>query len=152
MTDTFQINLRHQIKSFEKGLITFSLVLAAVIMGGLFGIFNLNKSPVLFLLFTLTCFLYSISACYLHIAYLINNWGTILTVDKYQDEFTIKTRKQDFKYKNEDVESTELNIGIYYKNDLDNRGRWPAPWTNYGYLKVRLKDGNEFIFTSMMLD
>jgi hypothetical protein len=56
------------------------------------------------------------------------------------------------KYKNEDVESNELNIGIYYKNDLDNRGRWPAPWTNYGYLKVRLKDGNEFIFTSMMLD
>ncbi|HZB12757.1 MAG TPA: hypothetical protein VE467_07010 [Chryseolinea sp.] len=51
-----------------------------------------------------------------------------------------------------DIESTELNLGIYYKNEVDKRGRWPAPWTNYGYLKVRLRDGNEFVFTSLMLD
>lgn len=59
---------------------------------------------------------------------------------------------KDFIYKFEDIENTELNLGIYYKNQIDNRERWPAPWTNYGYLKLRMKDGKEFLFTSLMID
>jgi hypothetical protein len=60
-------------------------------------------------------------------------------------EFIVRMRGRDFNYKYEEVESAELNLEIYYKNELDKRARWPAPWTNYGYLKVKLKDGNEFI-------
>jgi hypothetical protein len=145
MTDRFQISIRHQVKSFEKGLITFLLALIGAI---LFGVFDLDDFP----LFVLTCFLFSIPACYLHITYLTANWGTILTVDKNKQEFVVRIRQQDFNYKYEEVESSELNLGVYYKNELDKRTRWAAPWSNYGYLKVNLKDGNEFIFTSMMLN
>jgi hypothetical protein len=148
MTDSFQINIRHQVKSFEKGLIIFLLALIGAILFGLFGVFDLDDFP----LFVLTCFLFSIPASYLHITYLTANWGTILTVDKNKQEFVVRIREQDFNYKYEEVESTELNLGVYYKHELDKRARWAAPWTNYGYLKVNLKDGNEFIFTSMMLD
>lgn len=76
----------------------------------------------------------------------------MLVVDKGQNEILIQTREMDFGYKFEDIETAELNLGIYYKNQLDNRGRWPAPWTNYGYLKVKFKDGEEFFFTSIMLE
>jgi hypothetical protein len=152
MTDRFQINGRQQLKSFEKGLITFLLAFIGTIIGGLLGVFNLNDFLFLTTSFILVCVGFSLPAIYLHITYLIDNWGTILHVDKSHDSFTITTKNVDFNYKFQDIESTELNLGIYYKNQVDNRGRWPAPWTNYGYLKLKLKDGQEFIFTSLMVD
>jgi hypothetical protein len=152
MTHKFQINARHQIKSFEKGLITFLLAFVGVIICGAFGAFDLTDYMALWKLFMVTCILFSLPAVYLHFTYLLDNWGKVLIVDNVQNAITIKTRKKEFIYKYSDIETTELNIGIYYKNLSDNRVRWPAPWTNYGYLKVRLKDGKEFSFTSLMAD
>ncbi len=152
MTDKFQINGRHQLKSFGKGLITFSVAFVGIIIGGLLGIFNLNNFLSLVTLFISVCVVFCIPAIYLHITYLIDNWRTILCVDKRQSSFTIATKYEQLSYKFEDIEYTELIVGIYYRNRLDNRGRWPAPWTNYGYLKLKLKDGKEFMFTSLMVD
>lgn len=152
MTDRFQINGRHQIKSFEKGLITFSLAFVGTIIGGLLGIFDAYDFLSHVTSFTLVCIAFSLPAIYLHITYLIDNWGTILDVDKERNSFSIKTKYGYFNYKFEDIENTELNLGIYYKNEIDKRGRWPAPWTNYGYLKLNMKDGQEFRFTSLMID
>jgi hypothetical protein len=151
MTDRFQINGRHQFKSFEKGVITFSLVFVGLVGFGLFGVFDLRDVST-YASFVVICVLFSIPAIYLHISYLVDNRGTVLTVDKNGKRFTLKTQDQDFNFEYEDIEKTELNLGIYYKNQLDNRGRWPAPWTNYGYLKLILKDGKEFMFTSLMVD
>jgi hypothetical protein len=152
MRDRFQINGRHQLKSFEKGLITFSLAVVGIFIGGLLGMFDINDFLFQVTSFVLVCVGFSLPAIYLHITYLIDNWGTILHVDKGQNSLTIKTKNEDISYKFEDIENTELNLGIYYKNKIDNRGRWPAPWTNYGYLKLKLKDGKEFMFTSLMVD
>ena len=152
MTDRFQINGRHQLKSFEKGLITFSLAFVGTIIGGLFGIFDISDFPSHVTSFTLVCVGFSLPAIYLHITYLIDNWGTILHVDEQQRCLTIKTQNEELSYKFDDIENTELNLGIYYKNQIDKKGRWPAPWTNYGYLKLKLKDGREFRFTSLMMD
>lgn len=152
MTDRFQINGRHQLKSFEKGLITFSLAFAGTVVGGLLGIFDLNDFVFLTTIFVLVCIGFSLPAIYLHVTYLVENWGTIVHVDKRQNSLTIKTENGDFNYKFEDIENSELNLGIYYKNELDNRGRWPAPWTNYGYIKLKLKDGKEFMLTSLIVD
>jgi hypothetical protein len=152
MTDKFQINGRQQLKSFEKGLITFSLALIGTIIGGLLGVFDPTSFSRLVILFLLVCIGFSLPAIYLHVTYLIDNWEIILHVDKRQNSFTIKTKYENLSYKFEDIENAELNLGIYYKNQIDNRGRWPAPWTNYGYLKLKLKDGREFTFTSLMVD
>ena len=152
MTGRFQVNGRHQLKSFEKGLIIFSLAFVGSIIGGLFGVFDLNDLLSHVTSFTLVCVTFSLPAIYLHITYLIDNWETILHVDEGQNSFAIKTAIGDFSYKFEDIEDSELNVGIYYKNGIDNRGRWPASWTNYGYIKLRLKGGNEFMITSLMFD
>ncbi|HYG01793.1 MAG TPA: hypothetical protein VD927_05065 [Chryseosolibacter sp.] len=152
MTDKFQINGRHQIKSFEKGLITFLLAFVGTIIGGLFGLFDLNNIVFLATTFVLVCIGFSLPAIYLHTTYLLQNWGTIVHVDRGQDSLTIKTKDENLNYEFKDIENSELNLGIYYKNQVDNRGRWPAPWTNYGYLKLKLKDGKEFMFTSLMFD
>ncbi len=100
----------------------------------------------------LVCFVFSLPAFYIHLTYVINNWNTILIINQGQNEFSIKTNAKYFTYKYEDIQQTELNLGIYFKNQVDNRGRKIAPWTNYGYLKLKLNDGNEFIFTSLMID
>jgi len=147
----FQIDLRHQFKSFEKGLITFSFVLTGVIAFGLFGVFDLSDVST-FVSFISACVLFSLPAFYLHISYLLKNHSTTLIVDRDEARFMIIIRGQEFNYKYEDIDGTELNRGIYYKNELDNRRRWPAPWTNYGYLKLRLKDGKIFYFTSLMVN
>jgi len=151
MTDKFQIDLRHQIKSFEKGLITFVFVFLGVIGFGLFNVFDLVDLST-YTSFILTCLLFSLPAIYLHISYLIDNRGKVLTVDIKGKRFTITVQNQHFNYQFEDIENAELNRGIYYKNQLDNRGRLPAPWTNYGYLRLKLKDGREFMLTSLMVD
>jgi hypothetical protein len=132
-------------------VITFSLAFVGLVGFGLFGVFDLRDVST-YASFVGTCLLFSLPAIYLHISYLLDNRRTVLRVDKNGKRFTLTTQYRDFNYGYEDIEKTELNRGIYYKNQLDNRGRWPAPWTNYGYLKLKLKDGKEFIFTSMMLD
>jgi len=149
--EKFQIDLLHQIKSFEKGLVTFALVFVGMVGGGLFGVFDLSDVST-YSSFILTCLLFSLPAIYLHITYLIDNHGKVLTVDVKAERFTITSRGEDFNYKFEDIESAELNLGSYYKNQFDSRARWPAPWTNYGYLKLKLKDGREFMLTSLMVD
>lgn len=151
MTEKLQINLRHQFKSFEKGLITFLLAFVGVILFGLFGVFDLSDSSS-FVSFALICVLFSVPAVYLHISYLLENHRMILVVERNESRFTIKKGNQNFSYRYEDVESTELNIGIYYKNQVDDGGRWPVTWTNYGYLRLKLKDGKVFYLTSLMLD
>jgi hypothetical protein len=151
MTDKFQIDLIHQIKSFEKGLITFALVFVALVGLGLFDVFDLSDIAT-YALFIITCLLFSLPAIYLHISYLIDNHGKVLTVDLSRKRFTLTVQGQNFDYEFEDIENAELNLGIYYKNRLDNRGRWPAPWTNYGYLQLNLRDGREFKLTSLMVD
>lgn len=151
MADKFQIDLRHQIKSFEKGLITFALVFVALVGFGLFDVFDLSSLST-YISFVLACLLFSIPAIYLHVSYLVNKRRTVLVVDRKSRKFSVTTQEGDFNYDFEDIENAELNLGIYYKNQLDNRGRWPAPWTNYGYLKLKLKDGREFKLTSLMID
>lgn len=152
MTDKFQIDGRHQFKSIKEGLILLSLGPIGILIGFLSGKFELNDYPLLLTVFGIYHLLLFSPAFYLHITYFMDNWETTLTVDKNQAEVKIKTKEGEFKYRHEDIKKSELNLGIHYKNKIDNRGRWTTPWTNYGYLKLKLKDGKEFYFTSLMLD
>ncbi|MCZ8020419.1 MAG: hypothetical protein O9294_01540 [Cytophagales bacterium] len=151
MTDKFQIDLRHQIKSYEKGLITFGLAFVGVLGFGYFDTFNLRDLST-YTSFIFTCLLFSLPAIYLHISYFIENHGKVMVVDWKEKKLTIMAQGQNFNYVFEDIENAELNLGIYFKNQLDNQLRYPAPWTNYGYLKLKFRDGREFILTSLMAD
>lgn len=148
MTNKFQLNGRHQFKSMREGLILLSLAPIGILIGLLK--FGAQDLPGLLTIFGLCNLLFLSPSIYLHITYLAANWDTKLVVNK--EEFRIHEKNSEFIYRKEDIKSTELHLGIYYKNRIDNRGRWTTPWTSYGYLKLRLKDGKDFIFTSLMLD
>ena len=111
MTDKFQINGRHQFKSIKEGLILLSLGPIGILIGFLSGKFELNDYPLLLTVFALYYLLLFSPAFYLHITYLMNNLGTILTVGKSQNEVRIKTNEGEFKYRHEDIEKSELNLG-----------------------------------------
>jgi hypothetical protein len=150
MTDKFQINGRHQFKSIKEGLILISLGPIGLLIGILSGKFGMEDLPLMLTVFGLYYLVLFSPAFYLHTTYFLDNWDTQLTVD--MEEIKILNKRDEFKYRQEDIEKAELNLGIYYKNRIDNMGRWTTPWTNYGYLKLKFKDGKEFYFTSLMID
>ncbi len=59
--------------------------------------------------------------------------------EKYiNEEFTREVNRAARQNDQLNFENAELNLGIYFKNQLDNQLRYPAPWTNYGYLKLKV--------------
>src|SRR5688572_24935406 len=147
MTDKLQINGRHQLKSIKAGLPFFIWGPIGILVGFVSGMFGLNSIPLLLTVFGLYGLLLFSPAIYLHIIYFIENGATVLTVDKKKYEVVVKTKDGEFKYKNEDIKKSELNL--VRRTDPLTR---TMPWTTYGYLRLTLKDGKEFFFTSLMLD
>ncbi len=149
MTDKFQINGRHQLKSIKAGLPFFIWGPVSVLIGLFFLSERLGPNPLPFLLAGVGIyglFIFS-PAIYLHIIYFIDNEDTVLTVDKEKDEITIKTKNGESRYKNEDIKKSELNL--VRRTDPLTR---TMPWTTYGYMRLTFKDKKEFFFTSLMLD
>ena len=147
MTDKFQINGRHQLKSIKAGLPFFIWGPIGILVGFFSGMFGPNPIPLLLTVFGLYGLLIFSPAIYLHIIYFIDNGATVLTVDKEKDEVMVKTKDGEFKYKNEDIKKSELNL--VRRTDPLTR---TMPWTTYGYLRLTFKDRKEFFFTSLMLD
>ena len=75
-----------------------------------------------------------------------------MTVDNYSKRISITEQNEATTFSFDDIHFVEQHLGIYYKNKIDNRGRWTTAWTNYGYLKLKLKNGKTFFLSSLMLD
>jgi len=152
VTQIFKINFRHQFYSIREGLILLAITPVGLAVGHLTGKISRYDYPavlVIFLLYNLVLFL---PAFYLHITYYLDNRKTSLTVDKYSKRFSITNENSTFDFAFEDIHLVEQHLGIFYKNKLDRRGRLTAPWTGYGYLKLKLKNGQTYFFSSLMLD
>jgi RecG-like helicase len=123
-----------------------------LLIGHLTGIITSEDYPtilIVFLLFNLFIFL---PAIYLHITYFFANSKTLLTIDHYSKRISITEQDETISFSFNDISIVERNLGIYFKNRIDNRARRIATWTNYGYLKLKLKNGKTFYISSLMLD
>ena len=146
MLQAFKINLQNQFYSIKEGLILLALTPVGLAAAQLIGKISWDDYPavlVIFLLYNLVLFL---PAFYLHITYYIANNKTILTVDDYSKSISITEHAEVTTFKLDDIHEVEQNLGIYYKNKIDNRGRWITSWTNHGYLKLKLKNGKTFFY------
>lgn len=150
MKSHFQINLSRQFYSASWALVLVGLGPIAILIADFIGKLDSNFFLADLINYELISLVFISPAIYLHLIYLTQNWNTHLTID--QNEIEIQNTNGVFKYQLFDIKSAILNLGIFYKNRIDKRGRWVIPWTNYGYFKLELKDGKEFIFTSLMVD
>jgi hypothetical protein len=89
---------------------------------------------------------------YLHVTYYIKNAGLSLRMDESQHLFKIIHSDHELLHTFSNIVSVEQHLGIYYRNRIDNAARRIAPWTRYGYLIIKLKNGEQICLTSLMID
>ncbi len=149
MSQTFTINSQHQFNSIKEGLLILLWLPVGLSVAHLIGIEDYPLTIVIFLLFNLLFFL---PVFYLHFTYFLYNRKTILTVDNYSKRISITKQDKTASFSYDDIHIVEQHLGIYHKNKIDHRGRLPMPWMNYGYLKLKLKNGKTFFLSSLMFD
>lgn len=89
---------------------------------------------------------------FLHISYYLKNFGFKLIIDESQNIFVMSEDGQEHFYNFSDLILVEQHLSIYYKNKVDHSNRNMLPWTPYGYLLIKFKDGSRFYVTSLMID
>lgn len=152
MTKEFKIDFRNQFNSIKEGLILFAFTPGALIIAHWRGKITWNDYPEVLLIFFLFNLVFFLPAFFLHVTYYLNNRNTFLIVDTYHRQIKGTYRNSTFNFSIDDIQWAEQHLGIYYKNKHDRLGRWTAYWTGYGYLKLKLKNGQVYFFTSLMLD
>lgn len=151
MDSTYKIRFLPQIKSLRYVLvgltgfiIFFYLITPHYFQNLTFEVFFFMFLPIPLLIFG--------PAIYLHLDYLFENYGLTLNVDQFSKSFVITKGRKQHLYKFSDIISLEQHLGIYFRDRVDRAGRRLAPWTPYGYLNLRLKDGKDFNLTCLMVD
>lgn len=149
MDSTYKIDFVHQVKSLRYVLIglTAFIILFYIMtyhQRVTFEFFFFVCLPIPLLLFG--------PAIYLHLNYLFENYRVVLSVDHVTKSFVLRKGGQQYIYKFSDIISLEQHLGIYYRDRIDRAGRRLASWTPYGYLNLRLKDGQYFNLTCLMVD
>ena len=152
MTKTFTINIGHQFKSIKEGLLLLLWQPVGLTVAHLIGIISIDDYPAALVIFLIFDLLFFLPAFYLHLAYYLDNRKTILTIDTYSKCISITKQDKAETFSFDDIHIVEQHLGIYHKNKTDHLGRLPTPWMNYGYLKLKLKNGKTIFLSSLMLD
>jgi len=152
LAQTFQITLRHQLSSIKEGVILLAFTPIGLAFCHWIGKITWDDYPgILIILFLYNLVLF-LPAFYLHLNYYVDNRNILLKVDPNSKRFSVKEKDSISNFPFSDIHLVEQHLGIYYKNKIDRRGRWTLPWSGYGYLKVELRNGRTYFFSSLMLN
>ena len=152
MTETFKIDFRHQFESIKYAL--FHLIWLSLLIVILYWTDKItfdNYPYVLAILGSIYLILF-LPAFFLHFSYYRENINSVLTIDNNSKCLSISKHNKEITYTYEDIHTVEQYIGIFFMNKIDHRMRRTTPWTNYGYLKLKMKDGHSYFLSSLMLD
>lgn len=150
MTETFQIDIKHQIKSISNGF--FHIGVIPVIIGVLWiwkGI-----EPDFILVVGLICWtlIWFIPAIILHPTYYLLNKGATLSIDYDKKRLEILNNETRMSMGFEDLATVERIYFSDYRHVEWQQNWFPSPWRNYGLLRIQTKDDHEFFLTSLMID
>ena len=109
---------------------------------------ELNLTTVL--IFSGVLFVFNIPPIILLIEYFFENKNTTLEIDS---EFVIINRNgQSKSHKISEIETSTYNIGIYYKNAIDNAARWSTIHSDFGYWDVKFENGERYYLSNLLVD
>jgi hypothetical protein len=150
MRATYQIDFRHQFRSFRE---CFKIL--AVCMGGvLIGYFlwtgeqSIIAALVLGLLFWLIVAV--VPALLFHLPYLSENRRTKMTIDQVAKKIEIEKDGIVHKYNFDELKTERHLLGHY--RPYRQKSYQPIPFDYYGYVKIKTYDKKNFIITSLMAD
>lgn len=152
MSKEFKIDYRHQYKSIKEGLIFIAFIPITFIVAYVTGSITWENYTEFIYIFLPVYLVFFLPAFFLHFTYYLTNRNTSLIVDNHLKHFSGTHHQSSFDFSFNDIKWVEQHLSIYYKNQKDNRMRRTAPWTSYGYLKLKLKNGEVYYFYSLMLD
>lgn len=147
MENVYKVRLMLHLKSLRSPIIFVSLVmLVTFYISHYKGKYDFNSYALGVLPIVLITFAPTL---YLHITYYLKNTGLTVKVDKGQDILTIHRSGHEQIHRFSNIVSVDQHMGIYYK-DYDHQRR--MPWTSYGFLIIKLDNGEQLCLTSLMLD
>lgn len=153
MKKTYELNNK-LIKGLLKENLIFLiglLVLSLIIF--YFRGFEKFKSDFFYLLFILgSTLVLNIPAICLIINYYSQNKDTKLKIDTQSDLIQISQKGKSKTYKLSNIETSVYNIGIYYKNAIDNNARRSAFHSNFGYWDLKFTNGDRYYLSNLIID
>jgi len=150
METIYKTRVINHIKSLKYVLIGFSLVLLVF-----YFIASTEKvviSPAGFIIGLIPLLILIAPVVYLHISYYLENFALKIIIDESRGTLIVNKFGKEHAYDFSEIISVERHLAIYHKNRIDNLSRRVAPWTPYGYLLVKFKDGLQVYITSLLLD
>lgn len=142
---TYKISFKHQLKNAWAILIYLAIFsILPIYMINRFG----SKDTFVFLQLSVVGFLlFFIPQLILHMNYYMKNKGDIFFYDPAGQSISINRKGESASFSFNDIEL----IKRYKSYPLaENRMQW-FPWDSYNYSVIRLKGGQEFIVTSLLV-
>ena len=97
-------------------------------------------------------FVFNIPAICILINYYMQNKDTTLEIDTQTDFIKINKKGKTKNYRISDIETSIYNIGIYYKNAIDNNSRWPTIHSDFGYWDLKFVNGDRYYLSNLLVD
>jgi len=113
-------------------------------------VFKFHSLDVYFFLGVL--FVFNLPAISLFINYYIQNRHTKLEIDIPSDHIKISEELKSKNYKLSDIESSIYNIGIFYKNAIDNNSRESTIHSDFGYWDLIFANGDRYYLSNLLVD
>jgi hypothetical protein len=149
--EEFKISTRQQLKMFRFGMISLIVgVLIIIIYEILSEGFPMIDYAFFIGLLAAIGYIF-IPLMIIHINYFTKNKKVKFQIDKTKYKLVSAQSTIEF-YDNEIIDAILIKC-IYYKQEIDKTRRWKASWSDYGYLRLQIKEFDNFIYlTSLMID
>ena len=116
------------------------------------GVDNFNFDSLFIKLLVGIVFIFNIPSISMLINYYIQNKETTIEIDTEFDYIKINQSGKSKKYKFSDIETSVYNIGIYYKNAIDNNSRFSAIHSDFGYWDLKFENGDRYYLSNLLVD
>jgi hypothetical protein len=113
---------------------------------------KIYSDQIIILIFGLIVLVLNFPSLFLYFNYYRENKNTTLIINPESGKITITQKGIAKDYTKDDIDTSILNLGIYYKNAVDNAGRLRASFSNYLYLDVIFKNGDRYYISNLIVD
>lgn len=150
MTEKYQIDLKHQIKSISNGLWNIGMI--PVVLAVLWLWKGIYPDPELVIVLILYTFFWFIPALIIHPTYFFLNKSTVIEIDRQKEKIRITEKGKLLELEWNELKEIERIYYSDYRHAEWKQNYIPMPWRNYGLLRIQTLDNQEYFFTSLMID
>jgi len=151
MTQTFKVDIKHQVKSLSNGLWNFAMIPLALIV--LWFWKGINPFDVELIIVVSLCNLFWLIPVFvLHPTYYFLNKSTGLAIDLKNERVCITVKGNAMEFRMNELEEIERIYNSDNRHATWKQSYIPVAWRNYGLLRIVTSNNEEYFITSLMID